>query len=300
MNDEPLVSVIMNCYNGEKYLREAVDSVIEQGYKNWELIFWDNQSNDNSAEIFRSYEDKRLKYFLASTHTQLYEARVMAVEKSNGKYLAFLDIDDWWLPLKLEQQIPLFEDQSIGLVYSNFYWVNEVKNTKYIAYTDNLVSGDVLADILNKYVVGLLTIVVRRSAYEQLSYGFNPEYNIIGDFDLSIRLAMNWKFSVIQTATAYCRWHGNNMQFIQMEKQINELEKWAISTTNNETISKMSEFQLFKNNIIKMKAIYELRKGKYSYVFKNIFAIHGYLNKIKLIIATLLPVKVIRMITDKK
>ena len=107
MQKEPLVSVIMNCYNGEEYLRDAINSVINQTYKNWEIILWDNQSTDRSAEIYNSYKDSRLKYYLSSTHTQLYEARVKAVEKTNGEYLAFLDIDDWWLPLKLEQQVPL-------------------------------------------------------------------------------------------------------------------------------------------------------------------------------------------------
>ena len=59
---DPLVSILMNCYNGEKYLHEAIDSVLAQTYKNWELIFWDNRSSDRSAEIFKSYNDKRLKY----------------------------------------------------------------------------------------------------------------------------------------------------------------------------------------------------------------------------------------------
>jgi len=61
-NDQQLVSVIMNCHNGEKYLREAIDSVYAQTYKNWEIIFWDNYSTDNSAKIAKSYNDK-LKYY---------------------------------------------------------------------------------------------------------------------------------------------------------------------------------------------------------------------------------------------
>ena len=63
------VSIIMNCYNGEKYLHEAIVSVLVQTYKNWELIFWDNNSIDNSANIFKSYKDKRLKYFLSKKNT---------------------------------------------------------------------------------------------------------------------------------------------------------------------------------------------------------------------------------------
>ena len=88
-SEKPLVSVIVNCFNGEKYLREALDSVITQTYKNWEIIFWDNQSTDKSAEIFKSYKDNRLKYYYASSHSSiLYEARNYALEKANGDFLS--------------------------------------------------------------------------------------------------------------------------------------------------------------------------------------------------------------------
>ncbi|SVC54039.1 uncharacterized protein METZ01_LOCUS306893, partial [marine metagenome] len=86
----------MNCYNGEKYLREALDSIIDQTYKNWELIFWDNQSTDNSANIVLSYNDHRIKYFLSKKSSLLYDARNLAIEKTQGEYLAFLDVDDFW------------------------------------------------------------------------------------------------------------------------------------------------------------------------------------------------------------
>ena len=62
-NKKPLVSIIMNCFNGETYLNESIKSVLSQTYENWELIFWDNQSIDSSAKIFKSYEDKRFEYF---------------------------------------------------------------------------------------------------------------------------------------------------------------------------------------------------------------------------------------------
>ena len=61
---EPLVSILMNCFNGEKYLRESIESVLAQTYHNWELIFWDNQSTDNSAELFKSFDDKRFLSFM--------------------------------------------------------------------------------------------------------------------------------------------------------------------------------------------------------------------------------------------
>ena len=103
----PLVSVIMNCHNGEQFLREAIDSIYEQTYQNWEIIFWDNASTDNSAAIAQSY-DNRLRYYLSAGFTSLGMARELAVQKSNGEYVAFLDCDDFWHHSKLSMQMPLF------------------------------------------------------------------------------------------------------------------------------------------------------------------------------------------------
>ena len=82
-NNQPLVSIIMNCYNGEDFLHQSIESVLSQTYKNWELIFWDNRSNDKSAEIFKSYDDERLKYYCAPEHTLLSQARNEAIKNPN-------------------------------------------------------------------------------------------------------------------------------------------------------------------------------------------------------------------------
>ena len=128
----------MNCYNGEKFLHEALDSIINQTYKNWELIFWDNQSTDNSANIVLSYNDHRIKYFFSKSHTLLYKARNLAIEKSQGGYLAFLDVDDYWDSTKLEIQMLVFsKNPEVAIVYSNLYFKNEIKNTFKKLYKKN-------------------------------------------------------------------------------------------------------------------------------------------------------------------
>ena len=113
---KPLVSIIMNCYNGERFLQESIKSVLSQTYENWELIFWDNQSKDKSAEIFKSFNDKRLKYYFAEKHTLLSEARNEAIKRSTGEFVAFLDTDDYWERDKLELQLPLFKNPEVGVV----------------------------------------------------------------------------------------------------------------------------------------------------------------------------------------
>ena len=88
--DQPLVSVVMNCYNGEKYLKEAIESVYAQTYRNWEIIFWDNASTDNSKRIAKSF-DSKLHYFLGERTITLGAARNKALSKCNGDYIAFLE-----------------------------------------------------------------------------------------------------------------------------------------------------------------------------------------------------------------
>ena len=94
MIKEPLVSVIMNCYNGGKYLGEAIHSVYLQIYKNWKIIFLDNVSNDYNGHISKSY-DAKLKYFSSKQNTVLGAARILAVNDANGEYLTFLNCDDF-------------------------------------------------------------------------------------------------------------------------------------------------------------------------------------------------------------
>ena len=85
----PLVSIIMNCYNGSSYLGKAIDSVYAQKFLDWEIIFWDNASTDESGTIAKSY-DERLKYFRTEKNTPLGEARNSALSKVSGKYIGFL------------------------------------------------------------------------------------------------------------------------------------------------------------------------------------------------------------------
>ena len=105
MREKTLISVIMNCHNGETFLEESLKSLFAQSYENWELIFWDNLSTDNSKKILKKFNDKRIKYYLSDNFTNLYEARNLAIEKASGKYISFLDTDDLWTKDKLKKQL---------------------------------------------------------------------------------------------------------------------------------------------------------------------------------------------------
>ena len=93
-----LVSIIVNCLNGEAYIAAALDSALAQSFEDWELIFYDDQSTDGSAEIFHSYTDPRFRYILAKQPLELTPARDEAIRHSCGEWVAFLDQDDLWMP----------------------------------------------------------------------------------------------------------------------------------------------------------------------------------------------------------
>ena len=289
MPENQIVSVIMNCYNGEKYLREALDSILAQTYKNWELIFWDNQSTDKSVEIFKSYADERLKYFYAPTHTLLYEARNYAIEKASGEFYAFIDVDDWWEKEKLEKQILLFEDQEVGLVYSNHFYKNELKGTRIVLYKRQLPSGRILNELLNHYVVGLLTIVVRRTAIENLDHSFDPRFHVIGDFDLVIRLANKCKFNCIQSPLATCRWHGENESTKQKVLHLREMGKWLNEMNKNNSISSLDGFRKTEKLYQYMKGMNWIEQANIIETLKVIWAIPFGKEKIKLLLALIMP-----------
>lgn len=299
MLEEPKVSILMNCYNGQKYLQEAIDSVLAQTYQNWEIIFWDNQSTDQSAEIFKSYGDPRLKYFHAPTHTLLYEARNYAIEKASGEFVGFLDVDDWWEPEKLEKQIPLFEDTEVGLVYGNFWLVNERKHeNKKIQHNRILPEGKVLNQLLENYVVGLVTIVVRRGAIGRHKNVFDSRYQIIGDVDLVVRIAAEWKLACIQSPVASYRWHGENISSLDSPRTISEMETWYGEIQQHPIVSTQTGLTSILDKITYLKATQALMQGERSKALSIIWRLPCSHQKLKLLFAVLMPLATIKALRN--
>lgn len=209
MVDFPTVSVIMNCFNGSKYLKEAIDSVYAQTYTDWEIIFWDNASTDNSAEIAKSYDGK-LRYFKGDKTVPLYAARNLALHQVRSKYIAFLDCDDMWLPQKLELQVELFEnDKKIGLIYSNFEILEIDGSIRSIQSLQP--GGQVFRQMLKHYNINIQTAMISKEVLDSLGEWFDNSLNFAGDTDLFLRIAHDWKIKYLPIATARYREHGENL-----------------------------------------------------------------------------------------
>ena len=290
MKDKSLVSIIMNWYNGEKYLDESIQSIINQKYKNWELIFWDNKSTDNSAKIFKSFKDSRLKYFFSDKKTVLYKARNLAIKKAKGEFIAFLDVDDIWSKDKLSKQIPKFTNKKVGLVYSNFYKYFQRNKKKEIAYKNNLPAGYIAKQIIEKYQVGFLTVVLRKKFLIKEKV-FDFEYDLIADYDFILNFSKKHYFECINQPLAFYRIHSNQLQKIEMINQAKQYCRWI---KNKNILKKFREYNL---NSIKKKYDYfqlikDLDKNKLK-IFWKIFKKQDYSNFIKITALVFFPNKII-------
>ena len=183
----PLVSIVMNCHNGSKYLKDSLDSVFTQSFKEWELIFFDNFSSDNSKEILHQYNDKRIKYFSSKEKLELYKARNLAVNKCTGDYICFLDTDDMWSADKLEKQLEYFKlNNKFKVLYSNYFLV--LKNQKSIKHNYNLPEGKISQNLLNNYCIGIITTMIKKEVFNH--FQFDETLNIIGDFDFFFKIKL--------------------------------------------------------------------------------------------------------------
>lgn len=208
----PLVSVLMNCYNGEKYLREAVESVIAQTYANWELIFWDNQSKDRSAEIIQSYADARIRYFRAPRHTNLAPARRLAVDQSRGDYICFLDCDDSYLPENLATKVAWMERTQAAAAYGGVIYVDEqgIERRRRLPEVRN---GVIFGDLLRQFDADISTLVVSSAVIQRLGINFSDDIVGSTEYDLLMQLAATERCVTIPEYLARLRHHRGSLTY---------------------------------------------------------------------------------------
>ena len=284
-NNYPLVSIIMNCYNGETYLADAVKSILSQTYKNFEVIFWDNQSNDQSAIIYKNFKDKRLKYYYAKKHKSLYEARNFAIKKAKGKYIAFIDTDDLWIKNKLMLQIKKFKNRKVNFVYSNYFILNQFTGLKKKFYKKILPEGIIYKELLKNYFIGICTVVIKKKYLMQKNNLFNKRYNLIGDFDLFTRISRRNYFACVQEPLSIYRIHKNSFSNQNYLLHINELKFWL----KKQFIFNNVALHYIKEKIIYMEVIYNLLNKNYILAIKKIYNLSSFTKKVKLFIFLFIP-----------
>lgn len=202
----------MNCLNGERYLRPAIDSVYAQSHEDWEIIFFDNASSDNSASIAKSY-DGRLRYFSSERVLPLGEARNRAMAHAEGEFIGFLDCDDLWVKRKLEKQIPLFEKNlNTGLVFGDALLYFQTDNTCASFFNYNEMRpkrGNIVGHLLDSYFIPMPTVILRKSVLDAMSEWFDSSFEHATDYDFFLRLASRWECDYVDEAIAIYRIHDS-------------------------------------------------------------------------------------------
>ena len=159
--DNSLVSVIMASYNAENYLHEAIDSVLSQTYKNWELFVIDDCSKDNSVRIIEEYtkNDNRIKLIASNINQGPGLTRNLGLKLAKGRYIAFLDSDDIWLDNKLELQIEFMSKYNCPISYTSYSIIdcNSKETGKVIEVAKNKIQ---YYDYLKNTIIGFSTSII--------------------------------------------------------------------------------------------------------------------------------------------
>jgi glycosyltransferase involved in cell wall biosynthesis len=212
---EPLVSVIIPTYNRSRFLSETLDSVLNQTYKDTEIIVVDDGSTDGTAQLVRKYA-RRIRY-IYQKRSERSSARNRGVRESCGEYVAFLDSDDLWLPEKIERQVKVLnEKREIGVVYTDVQFIDECGR----AYEGTICWAalqrkrrSLYEDLMTRNVISgsASSVLLRRECLETAG-PFDEGMNACEDLDLWRRLAAHYRFHKIDLPLVKLRVHVENTQ----------------------------------------------------------------------------------------
>lgn len=198
----PRVSVIIPTYQCGNYISRAIESVLAQTYRDYEIIVIDDGSTDNTHQVLTRYDGQIC--LIEQKNQGVATARNSGILRSNAELFAFLDADDYWLPDKLAQQITLMDqDPSTGLVYSDMYFAKYSKPLpiNYFSLVQPQ-KGNVFPSLFLNNFIPTSTVVVRRTSLDMTRL-FDPRFSPCEDYDLWLRIARNWRIDFTNQPLAY-------------------------------------------------------------------------------------------------
>ena len=191
MKLKELVSIITPCHNSGKFIAQTIDSVLAQSYVNWEMIIVDDNSQDQSIKIIKGFilKEDRIKLIQFGKNQGAAVARNKGIELAKGRFIAFLDSDDLWLPNKLEKQVQFMKDNSVSFSFSAYQLTdisNNLKGTFEVPFKQSY------QDILKTCSIGCLTAM-----YDTVTFGkvYMPLIKRRQDFGLWLRLLKKVKYA---------------------------------------------------------------------------------------------------------
>lgn len=208
--EAPLVTVLMPVYNGESYLCEAIESILQQSYTNFEFLILNDGSSDRSEEIIRSYTDSRIRLINNATNMQLIATLNRGLDQAQGKYIVRMDADDISLPQRIERQVEWLEkNPEYGLVGSWFEDFNGTDTIRTIKYS----SDDTHIRIRHLYQTHIAhpTAVLRKSVIDKHNLRFDPDFVHGEDYAFWVQMSAYCKLSNYPEMLVRKRDHPQNV-----------------------------------------------------------------------------------------
>ena len=208
----PVISVILPVYNGERTIRETIESVLNQTFSGFELIVVNDGSKDSTLEILAQIEDPRLQVY-SYPNAGVAASRNRGIARAVGEYLAFIDADDLWMPGKLKAQLKTLQRNPRAAVAYSWAdcmdeagrWVRSGKRTA--------ANGDVYAMLLlDNFLMCGSTPMIRRQALDQVG-AFDESISPVADWDMWLRLAAHYHFVCVPVVQAMYRVSADSMSF---------------------------------------------------------------------------------------
>lgn len=248
ISEVPLISVCVPVFNGEKYIRENIDSVLRQTEKNFELIVVDNCSTDHTLEIVATYSDSRINLFKSTSNIGSIRNFNRCIELSRGEYFVLLPHDDFLLPTALKTfSEPLIADLQIGLAYSSYYIINENgKKTRFrmVAPEDKIMSSE---EAIKECIIHGSPIQCAMARTKLFSYlgSFDKNAAIWSDVDLWCRIFFDGnKAAYFKTPQNCVRVHPEQGQraFMNRDKHSIRIFSDHMGYTRNPTLIKNNTY----------------------------------------------------------
>lgn len=257
---EELVSIIMPNYNSAKYLKETLDSILHQTYQKWELLFVDDFSTDESIKIFKEYQqrDDRFMLFINDKNCGAAFSRNFALQKANGKFVAFLDSDDVWYLDKLEKQINFMNKHNYLFTYSGYEQISEDSSLLGV-----YIKGPQVINrkrMLHFNYIGCLTAMYRRDAIGLIQV--NENLSSKNDYAIWLQVSKISPAYFLDECLAKYRVRNRSVSHGSLKKSLsNQYRLFRIGESKNCFISFFFTFRNIIFSIIK-KALF-VHKGEH-------------------------------------
>ena len=277
----PLISVIIPTYNNAEIIKETIESALNQTFKDFEIIVINDGSTDNSADVLRPYINSGKIIYLEQDNSGPTMARNRGIETSRGKYIAFLDNDDLWMPTKLEKQVDfLNRNEDYGMAYTDAYEFRGSKILKSSKLTSNdisMMTGMIFEHLMNGCFIFMSTVVVRKSVLEDMGY-FDPNVGFTcNDWELWLRISKKYKIKFIDEILIGYRRHSGNIT-----NDTDLLTSHLLSFVNNVLTDPSLEARYKERRSFMIGKIYSRAGWDYLMAGKRKKARSAFLNYIKL------------------